>query len=662
MEPTLKSLPVDLLGLITDYITGFDIASLWFCGSAMLCWSMRHGGVRNFEITDSSFSRFLAWPFLVSNFNHLAYFSFPFLLKALGEPISPNTLVLPSSITSISMNSVVLDVFVKQCPLFTSCYPLLHTLHMLGDRTLPLSYVPTTVQDLQWETEQFYPLPKGLTRLNLRTCGCIKTLNLSDLTALQDLTLIEKPLNLDLGIFPLVELRVGFTLTPQELALLQPMIKSLAYASKVFNVEVAQALPRTLENLEFISCPLSPLRTSNKLDASASAALPRTLISLYIEENFAIEKEAIAKLPVSLKHFHIGNWTNLIDYHTERIRFPPNLTTFMTDSTSSSLLKLPIFSDCLTHLSCPMQLVLSNDPIDNRSYASSQKELRVIYEDNQVDNFDRPLPSSLTSLKALFKYLHLIYDHDDTSPNFSSNSDGSRPAIPIVASLTYIPASPPFRNEDSVDRWIELQQNDGQNGERPIYKLPRGLKRLHARILTALPLVWLLPPGLVHLELSLVRVFSSLAAITETFIPGWQRLLPKTLTFLRLDLRPRCIDYDFFAPSTFPPSLQSLHILTATNCAPIVMNDLPSSLTELFISFSMSFDWKGLSLSHMKMMKELTISCDSDPMPWPENVASLLPPSLTVLYFVNSQTEVMRKLKKAQIQHSGNEQKTKTDQ
>lgn len=159
----LLVLAIDILGEITDLISGYDIVRLWLCGSKRLNYNMGVcGGVRRFAIeSDVAFG--MPWPIIASHFHHLKYFR---LTRDRDDCDTKITNVdfnaLPSTLTHIEVAfggdaKYMYDALVAS----PSHFPQLTTVRVSGDRLVAQTWVRVLQGDL------VRALPKSVSTIDI---------------------------------------------------------------------------------------------------------------------------------------------------------------------------------------------------------------------------------------------------------------------------------------------------------------------------------------------------------------------------------------------------------------------------------------------------------------------------------------------------------------
>jgi hypothetical protein len=554
---SLPKIAPEILDLITQNISSFDIGRLWLCGDHVLCQLMRYG-VRKMEITLS----FSCWPSFVSQLTHLSDFTLRTPEMDYENLEDMKTTPLPPHLTSLSVQDQVLE---KIVPFFPSLLQSLKHLKIMGHIVSNATYIPHLIASslvsltIESENSEEANTITNLTSLSLQTYGsygptppdvdisALHRLETLRVEALQPINSIKLPSALT------VLKLIDHSLDLNQIMSLPRHLTYLRYSVVQFTEEHVKALPTSLRSLSLVDDriwgPADPINFTHTM----ASLLPRELQSLKLMVECNIGFTARAVLPSSLTALKILALTSLEEKHA------PN-----------------------TYFQLPSQL----SQFEIRGYINPTHFPSIL-----SPNIKRFVFHGVLGLKE--GCIHVMPSSNADNKDYDLTNE----TIPVDNNYPFL--FPPSLTYLS----ITLSVTAGDVEQDPVLLLPSTLEYLDLTTIFTARLPLILPPKLTHLRLS-VRAPESHA--NKMFPGGWNCYLPKTLESFYLDALGSVIHEDFF-PTLNLPHLNKIEVRHPISLPSTVMNQLPISLTSISIRFERGLDWNIIDLGYMKHLRSLDI-------------------------------------------------------
>lgn len=589
----ISSFPSELLQLIFELLSGYDIGALWLSGDRILLHKMSETGVLSFSLQISHRRRTNPfWPYLLRHFRSLRTLEIkPGLYDRCAANIPWERLVeLPASLTSITILGDENAPNTSVWPMLNQSFPNLRAINIglirFADeqqRLEPPAELLTfltqgTLQSLSvWVLRSYLPtllrlVPPKLQALHFQGAG---------------------PYNVGLG---------------EHVLQIPPNLRSLRITGMRGTSTFADLLPHTLEVLELDStfdkvlCTLAEsallpqnlksLRLTSYYhlltDVSIIRGLPRSLATLAMRSRGCLSEEAMQALPPSLTKLSLlgtlGNaGSDLRCEQPTQWRLPPTLKYLKMNldamclktrvkSLPSTLLHLQLLNDCsdylselpryLTSLSCdinpkyfvnlPNTLTFLDVRVSNADYYSEQileycDKLKIT-DKTSKDEFNlnaKQIDSSIDlgeekSCAEKLKQFCMrsftttsIHNPSSIAKNDKDSSKLSNGSVAIGAPPSRWPVLPPLPSSISSIR-CSLQCYS------PVCFLPRNLKELHMEIHAPQ-----------NSELDAAEVIEPIDRL-------WTKNLPSSLVRLRLQLNSMPSSPDVFDVMPCRESLETL--------------------------------------------------------------------------------------------------------
>lgn len=366
----LLSLPVDVLSLVTPYLSGWNILSLWKCGSSTLNRRLGDlGGVRQLSVGDPwCFAKAAKCPSFISHFKKLDQLEISMEFKPL--PLEEMQTMLGSWSKSL-----------RQLSLYSVCLSNWSVLE--ARKNFPQLEVLSIKDSIDAEIDaSLGELPSTLgsfTFLSLRKPASFSWSSILDLS-LKHLHLSTLPGWYDSMLSQLVAMP----------------LETLRLPMRTLTTDQLRTLPRTIKSLEF------RLDTYETID-QAAAVLPREIAHLRVDRAVVFPSAADELKPLgldSLLTLKLGDGRIGINYDA----LPSSLTSLKTDFNNgeeSQLLQLPkglkklVLYDILHDI--PPQFVASLP----RGLEVLRISLMILNIDSRISMSSKDLPDLPPNIKEL---------------------------------------------------------------------------------------------------------------------------------------------------------------------------------------------------------------------------------------------------------------------
>lgn len=539
------SLYAELLSHISEYLSAFDVARLWLCGSLALQRTLARNGVDTWRFQVGSRFERLAWPSIL-----MRTLQAPNVIVALPSRLIPP--IIGAIISSMSLTTrrfQLLSTFdglppsssygvISNFSRFTCLLELSLGFEVVISASEELNQLPASLRKLcavaAFETldSRSLSLP-NLEELCLRFTVGECYLKLDKLQTLTSLTLIAPG-------------QLTWTTLPNSLQLLSysqsmssDLIRELpsgltSLTTRIFGrdaMSTALALPRTLIELNLTSSSTSKSLMPNDF----LSALPRTLIRLDLR-NMMLDSRSSHHLPPSLVKLSLEFSSHHLDKTAE--------------------IKLPSTVECIVQRGAPIPIA---NPLPPKLRSLTCPMLNI----NSSVHID--WPESLATLKTAI----------NESRDMRGPPKGGRFQLSI---------------EDLLERhFADIDES---------LRVPASLTHLDVHFLRGSLLTALMAPGLLFLKLRTDR-----SAIDSTFLPRWSKVLPTTLT--DLDVEGVTVDEQWLDNMDLPQLrfLRLGQLSVPGGC----LTELPTSLETLDIDELPNFQW-NVDLRKYRHLRYLRIA------------------------------------------------------